>query len=455
MNSSYKKRLIMRSLKVVHVLVVIALFYFFWKANSRRMHTLIAAGIFGASYCMLSRVYNAYSVGMYSVGHLLYSQTLSKFLSMALAYVVVALRLWRWINPLMLIVLMFVYIAMDLIFIYLADKLYFKMIKPKKTVVVYRNKADLRKLDEINNYPKRFKICKYVESPEDYESLVDEIKGFSAVFVVGIPATLRNGLVKYCVENGVKAYIHPHVGDLIMAGAQPMQMFSIPIMSVQRAQPSPEYLLVKRLIDIVVSAVALVVLSPVMLVTAIAIKANDRGPVFYSQMRITKDRKPFRMWKFRSMRVDAEKDGIQLSAGANDDRITAVGKIIRACRVDELPQLFNILKGDMTIVGPRPERPESAIQYEREIPAFALRLQVKAGLTGFAQVYGRYNTTPYDKLQMDLMYINRMSIFEDIRLMFATVKILFMKDSTQGYSQEQMEAFEEAKRENMENPENM
>ena len=160
----------------------------------------------------------------------------------------------------------------------------------------------------------------------------------------------------------------------------------------------------KRVIDIVVSLIAAIILSPVFLITAIAIKATDHGPVFYKQIRLTKDGKEFKILKFRSMRVDAEKDGVaRLSTGENDSRITPVGKIIRACRVDELPQLFNILKGDLSIVGPRPERPEIASQYCEEMPEFALRLQAKAGLTGYAQVYGKYNTTPYDKLTMDLM----------------------------------------------------
>lgn len=436
---------------MLHIMIVIALFYILWKANSRRMYTLIAVGIFGASYCLLSRVYNAYSVGMYRVGHLIYSMALAQFLSMCMTFAVISIRLWRLVNPWLFIKMLGIFIVLDVVFVFLTDMLYFKMIKPKRTVVVYRNEKDLKKLDEINEYPRRFKVMKYVKSPDNYEDLVKEIKGYSAVFVVGIPATLRNGLAKYCVENRVNAYIHPHVGDLIMAGARPLQMFSVPIMQVQRAQPSPEYLFAKRVIDIVLSLAALIILSPIMLVTAIAIKAYDKGPVLYTQPRITKDRKVFDIWKFRSMCVNAEKDGIpQLSSGARDPRITPVGRVIRACRIDELPQLFNILKGDMTIVGPRPERPQSAEQYEREIPAFALRLQVKAGLTGYAQVYGRYNTEPYDKLQMDLMYINRMSIFEDIRLIFATVKILFMRESTQGYSEDQVNYFENAKREILE-----
>ena len=146
-----------------------------------------------------------------------------------------------------------------------------------------------------------------------------------------------------------------------------------------------------------------------------------------------KDRKEFYVLKFRSMRVDAEKDGVaRLSTGDNDDRITPVGKVIRKFRLDELPQLINILEGSMSIVGPRPERPEIAEQYEKELPEFALRLQAKAGLTGYAQVYGKYNTEPYDKLMMDLMYISNPSFTEDLKIMFATIKVLFEPESTDG-----------------------
>lgn len=178
-----------------------------------------------------------------------------------------------------------------------------------------------------------------------------------------------------------------------------------------------------------------------MIVTAIAIKATDGGSIFYRQRRLTKDGKEFDVLKFRSMRMDAEKDGVaRLSTGENDPRITKVGRIIRAIRFDELPQLLNILQGDMAIVGPRPERPEISAQYEKDIPEWPLRLQCKCGLTGYAQVYGQYNTTPYDKLLMDLMYIARPSLVEDIKIIFATVKILFMKESTAGVSEGQTTA---------------
>ena len=170
-----------------------------------------------------------------------------------------------------------------------------------------------------------------------------------------------------------------------------------------------------------------------MLLTALAIKFYDGEPIIYTQVRLTQDGREFKIMKFRSMRIDAEKDGVaRLSKGNNDNRITLIGKFIRMCRIDELPQLFNILLGDMSIVGPRPERPEIAERYYKKIPDFKLRLQVKAGLTGYAQVYGKYNTDPYEKLEFDLLYINNMSILTDLKLIFATFGILFSSESTSG-----------------------
>ena len=186
------------------------------------------------------------------------------------------------------------------------------------------------------------------------------LDGVSTVFMSGIHSHDRNVILKYCVENNIGTFVIPRIGDTIMSGAYPMHMFHLPMLKVGRYHPQPEYLFIKRLLDIVISAVALVVLSPIFLITAIAIKATDHGPVFYKQIRLTKDGKEFGILKFRSMRVDAEKDGVaRLSSGDHDDRITPVGKVIRACRIDELPQLLNILRGELSIVGPRPERPKS------------------------------------------------------------------------------------------------
>ncbi|MFQ9801583.1 MAG: sugar transferase [Clostridia bacterium] len=190
---------------------------------------------------------------------------------------------------------------------------------------------------------------------------------------------------------------------------------------------------IKRFMDIVLSVVFLLVASPFMLLTAIAIKAYDRGPVFFKQKRCTLNKKVFEIYKFRSMIVDAEKDGIAMPAVDHDPRITPIGRFIRKTRLDELPQLFNVLKGDMSIVGPRPERVEHVEAYSREIPEFSYRLKVKGGLTGYAQIMGKYNTSAYDKLKLDLMYIENYSLLLDLKLLFMTVKVMFMKDSTEGF----------------------
>ena len=288
------------------------------------------------------------------------------------------------------------------------------------------------RIQEIKENPRKFRLIAYLPEEKLGGDFRRTLKGYEALFVIGIDPELRNRITQYCVEEGIQGYFLPDVGDVILAGAKHIQSYSVPILNVERKQPVAEFLVLKRLFDIAASLIGLIIASPFMLLTALAVKLYDKGPVFYTQTRLTKDGKVFKMIKFRSMRTDAEKDGVARLTTTNDDRITPVGKVIRAIRMDELPQLINILKGEMSIVGPRPERPEIAEQYAEEFPAFKLRLQVKAGLTGYAQVYGRYNTDPHDKLEMDLMYINKMGVFTDLMLIFGTLRILFVKESTSG-----------------------
>ena len=299
----------------------------------------------------------------------------------------------------------------------------------------------------INQYElgKKFEVKEVLQVEECLKNL-NKLDDIEVAFLSGIHSHDRNIILKYCIKQHIQVYVVPRVGDVLMSGAKQIHMFHLPMLRTGRHNPQPEYLFFKRLADILISGAATIILSPIMIVTAIAIKAYDRGPVFYSQTRLTKDGKEFGVLKFRSMKVNAEKDGVaRLSSGENDPRITPVGRFIRKCRIDELPQLLNILKGDMTIVGPRPERPEIAEEYEKVMPEFRLRLQAKAGLTGYAQVYGKYNTTPYDKLLMDLMYISHANLLDDLLIMFATVKILFMPESTEGVAEGQTTALQETK----------
>lgn len=212
-----------------------------------------------------------------------------------------------------------------------------------------------------------------------------------------------------------------------------MNLFDSPLL-LSRNNPglSIEQEFVKRIVDIVGSLIAIVVSVPFFLIIGLCIKLTDKGPVFYKQVRLTRDGREFEIYKFRTMVQDAEQDGIPRLAAEGDDRILPVGRLLRATRLDELPQIYNILKGEMSIVGPRPERPEFAEELTKEIPEFPYRLQVKAGLTGYAQVYGKYNTTAYDKLKLDLTYIRNYSLLLDLKLIIMTPKIMLLKESTEG-----------------------
>lgn len=264
------------------------------------------------------------------------------------------------------------------------------------------------------------------------EKICDDIEKFDAVVINGIDLDSRNEILKYCYKNSIRVYIVPTVQDIVINNSNTIHLIDTPMFLLRNRGLSPENRFVKRTIDIMISLTALIIVSPVMIIIALLIKVYDRGPALFKQKRLTIDGKVFEVYKFRSMIVDAEKDGVARLASKNDNRITPVGKFIRMVRIDELPQLLNILKGDMSIVGPRPERPEIAEEYMKEMPEFEYRLKVKAGLTGYAQVLGKYNTTPKDKLLLDMMYIENYSLFLDFKLMLMTIKILFMSESTEG-----------------------
>ena len=451
----------MRLLKVAHIGVTWAMFYVCWsmfyKMESSELHErfgVLMSVFYILGVFLLGRIYHMYEIGFAKVSEIAYAQSLSNVIPIIVIYIAYRFAFLFFPKPWAFLVLTIIQIGFNILWTYIANKFYFEMYPPQKTIVLYRNEEDLGRLSEVSKFPQKFDVQEYLKCDfDDYRDLLKAIEPYEVVFAVGVSATLRNSIAKECVDTNKQGYFVPHVGDIIMMGSRHVVQFSTPVMSVSRAYLQPEYLVIKRAIDIIVSLIGIVIFSPLMVIVAIAIKAYDGGPALYKQTRLTKDGKHFKILKFRSMRVDAEKDGVARLASEKDARITPIGKVVRACRFDELPQLFNILKGDMTIVGPRPERPEIAVQYEEVLPSFRLRLQVKAGLTGTAQVYGKYNSTPYDKLEMDLLYIKNMSLFEDIKLMFATIRILFLKDSTSGVEAGQVTAVKDV--EDIESQNNM
>ena len=397
--------------------------------------------IFMVLYVTYGHIYDAFSISMSRVAEIVYSQSLAAFISDAFMYIIAWLLIEKIPNVLPLLGIFLIQILISTVWSIGAQKWYFHTFPAKDTIVVYDTRQGMEELVKEYGLDSKFNVRRVISVEECLQNNCNALKGTEAIFMFGVHSKDRNVILKYCVAENIDTYVIPRIGDVLMSSAKQMHMFHLPILRVHRYSPKIEYLVVKRAIDIIASGLGLIIISPIMIITAIAIKSYDKGPVFYKQCRLTKDGKKFDVLKFRSMRVDAEKDGVaRLSTGDKDDRITPIGKIIRKTRIDELPQLINILKGDMTIVGPRPERPEIAEQYEKELPEFKLRLQAKAGLTGYAQVYGKYNTTPYDKLQMDLMYIARPGLLEDLRIIFATVKILFMPESTEGVAEGQTTA---------------
>lgn len=399
--------------------------------------------LFAAIYMMGCRVYDALLISINQVSELIYSQMLAAAIADGVLYIVTYLLTKHIPNPVPLLMVLACQLVLAAVWTAAARTWYFAVFSPKRTAVIYDKRPGLELLVSEYGLKKKFDIQLTV-GVNEFFSDTKMLDGMEVVFLSGVHSHDRNTILKQCIEKGIDIYVIPRIGDTIMSGAKQMHILHLPILNVGWHNPPAEYLIMKRAVDIIIAGIAALVTSPVMIVTALCIKATDGGPVFYRQKRLTKNGREFYVLKFRSMRVDAEKDGVaRLSTGDKDDRITPVGRIIRKCRIDELPQLFNILGGSMTIVGPRPERPEIARQYMEELPEFALRLKGKAGLTGYAQVYGKYNTQPYDKLQMDLMYLSHPSIIEDFRIMFSTVKILFLPESTEGVAAGQVTATKE------------
>ena len=410
-----------------------------WVTFFKRGHWLVIM-LYVLIYFLIGRVYDAFKISYNSKGEMVYSQALSLFEVNVIMYIVAWLLIRHLPFALPIIGVYAVQVVLSVIWSCASQAWYFSTFPANKTVVIWDMRKGISQLIDEYNLTKKYKVVDSLSAEEciaDLSALVDA----DTVFLVGVHSHDRNVIVKYCLMHGVKAFLIPRIGDLIITGAKRTHMFHLLLLKVERFNPSFEYMLLKRVGDIVLSLIALIFFSPIIIITAVCIKLEDHGPIIYKQCRLTKGGKEFDIYKFRSMRTDAEKDGVaRLSTGENDDRITKVGRVIRKVRIDELPQLLNILKGDLSIVGPRAERPELAFEYEKELPEFVLRLQAKAGLTGYAQVYGKYNTTPYDKLLMDLMYIANASIFEDLRIIFATVKILFMPESTEGITEGQFTA---------------
>lgn len=438
------KHFIRRTESVVEIFILVLFYYLVWKYAYRSIGD--SPSYYGNGKYVLLVVY-AILIGVifhlcdsFKFGHLkltdvLISQWISVIIVNIVTYLQLSLTANRMINVMPILALTLVDFILCFALVYVFTAIYHQNYVPKNMVMIYGNKKAVSlkfKMDSRNDH---YRVTKIINVDRGFTAICREMEQHDSVIINDVPAPVRNDILKYCYQRGIRTYVVPKISDIITRGADEISLFDTPLLLVRGRGITPIQRFLKRIMDIVLCLIALIPCTPVMVIIAIAIKLEDGGPVFYRQKRLTKGNKKFDILKFRSMSVDAEKNGytMDMRATGRDPRITKVGNFIRACRADELPQILNILKGDMSIVGPRPERVENAVQYCEDIPEFMCRTKVKGGLTGYAQIYGKYNTSAYDKVRLDLMYIENYSILLDIKLIFMTLQILVKPESTEGF----------------------
>ncbi len=391
-------------------------------------------------YCMLVwiffKAYGGFKLGYLKKTDMLYSQLISIACVDFVSYFLISLIGRDFMRPSPMLMLTLADFGFIALWTLVTGKLYFIIYPPRKLIILYGSRQAASLVLKMSRRVDKYMICESISITEDSEKIRELILKYEGVIICDIPADLRNDYLKFCYENSIRSYIAPKISDIIIRGADDIRLFDTPLLLSRNYGLDFEQRLFKRIFDIVFSLVCLILLSPFMLAAAAAVKIYDGGTVFYKQKRLTVGGKAFNIYKFRSMIADAEKVGGAQLASDDDPRITPVGRFLRKIRMDELPQLLNILKGEMSVVGPRPERPELSELYKKEMPEFEFRLKVKAGLTGYAQVTGVYDTSPYDKLKMDLMYIENYSFRMDLQIILMTVKTMLFPPKSNASAEE-------------------
>ena len=424
------KNMIMGIWKLLIFIVYMILHYLFIKSISIEYSSkMLLICMYLVLVVLFSVIFNALKIGVLRITEIAYSEGLSMILTSIIFYFLLSVITWNINRPLIYLGVMITQILCVIVWARVGHDIYYKLNDPCKILLIYGEDPQAL-LNKMKKHESRFDIVEKMES-KDIEKMEESSSKYGAVMLYEVESDLKQKMLSYCFENDIKVFVVPSVSDIILHDSRQSHLIDTPFYVTDNYKLTHEQEFIKRVLDLIIIVPITIIALPFMAITALCIKLEDGGPVLYKQERLTKDGKHFFVYKFRSMIVNAEKAGAQL-AQKNDNRITKVGNIVRKIRFDELPQILNILKGDMSIVGPRPERPEIAEDYVKEFPEFKYRLKVKAGLTGYAQIYGKYNTTPIDKVKMDIMYIQNYSLLLDIKLIILTVKILFMPESTEG-----------------------
>ncbi|MBO7252673.1 MAG: sugar transferase [Oscillospiraceae bacterium] len=422
---------------LLEVLVLTLTYYCIWRAEYDTANFIykgkyVLMGVYGVLTYVFFQNSDCTMFGQLQRIDLIIGQIIALLLVNFVTYLQLCLIANMVLSAVPMLMLTLVQCVLAAVCIYVFTTVYHKLYAPHDMLLVFGHKRGVELKIKMDSRRDKYNIRKLISVEEGYDAICEEIRKHDAVILNDVPAQMRNDLLKYCYKHRVRTYVAPKLTDVMLRGAKDITLFDTPLLLVKGTGLTPAQRIGKRTMDIVLSLIALLIATIPMAAVAIAIKLEDGGPVFFKQKRMTRFGREFEILKFRSMIVDAEKYSGAVLAAEDDPRITKVGKFIRATRLDELPQILNILKGDMSVVGPRPERKVIADEYCKEIPEFSYRLKVRGGLTGYAQIYGKYNTSAYDKLRLDLMYIENYSLLLDIKLIILTVRILFSKESTEG-----------------------
>lgn len=381
-------------------------------------------------------VYGKYDVGRRKSKPIIYSLSLAAMCTDVITYLQVMIMrtnqpdvyLFRLYSLGLLVIAFLIQVMIIIIFSYAGNWLFFLIHEPEKCCVITSSQ---KSLDEIVFAIQKFKKQYAITSVLDYRSdkIKEHIKEAQTVFIYDVPVEARTDIMRWSYKYKVNVYFNPEIEDIMELNAIQYSLDDVYLLNKNVKALTMEQRVMKRLLDIVLSLVLGILSSPLWIGGAIAVKLHDGGPVLFKQERATIHGKRFYVYKLRTMKQNNENHSVT----KDDDRITKPGKFLRRSRIDELPQLLNVLKGDMTFVGPRPEMMKNVEEYTEELPEFKYRLRMKAGLTGYAQITGKYNTTPKDKLIMDMMYIEKFSILRDIQLIFQTAIVLLKSDSTEAF----------------------
>lgn len=452
MDSHARKRRILISTINIVVLILMATFFLYtylYRSNiiSNRAVMIQNIFIYATLYSIFVYIFELYKIGNIRLvdafcGQIFATVGTNILFIIQLAIVIGSLRkmeLEYFVGVTM------VQFLLGLFFSYLIHQMYMQIVPRKRLLEIVGEKPeDTIQQNQMmaNQY---FEVVEIMSVNQDMSEIMEKARKYDGLLLGDLPVAKRNALIRRSFNEGIQIFYMLKIADILIQNSKKYKIYDQMFLMNHNHGLSLWQRFYKRVLDVVLSCILMIILMPLCLIIMFCIKKEDGGCIFYKQLRVTKDGKEFYIYKFRSMREDAEKAGPRL-AQKEDGRVTKVGNIIRNLHFDEIPQLFNVIRGDMSLVGPRPERKIFIEEYTQILPEFESRLKVKAGLTGYAQIYGKYNSNPYDKLKLDLMYINHYSFFLDVKLMFQTVRILFQKENTEGVEEGQISALPKEQR---------